>query len=217
MELFAGPVLERAPSAALAEGVRYAELAPSEPLPKPTTLERWRSRFTDDTAVGLRVPTRCWQSDEGGSLGDPGSTWLAEASEALRAALVVIVTDGSVTTGARDRARLRHFFERFPRREGSSVVWRATGLWEPDTLQSAARSFGVIGGFDGLDDPVPEGDLVYASLRAEGLRRSFSHAVLADVVDRLRESTATRAYVAIQSKQSVREARLFDTIAVGSV
>jgi hypothetical protein len=78
-----------------------------------------------------------------------------------------------------------------------------------------ARSLSVVGSFDPVDDPVPDTDVVYASLLAEGFRRSFSQAQLLDVLDKLRGSTASRAFVTIESRQSFREARLLQALAEG--
>ena len=78
-----------------------------------------------------------------------------------------------------------------------------------------ARSLGVVGGFDAVDDPVPPGELIYGSLQAEGLRRTFSHAELADVLAKLEASGASRAFVSIDSPQSFREARLLQALSEG--
>ena len=97
------------------------------------------------------------------------------------------------------------------------VVWRPTGLWEPESLQNMADSLSVVGGFDAIDDPVPDADVLYASLRAEGLRRSFSHAQLLEVVDKLEHSSALRTFVSIESGQSFREAKLLQSLSEGQV
>jgi hypothetical protein len=78
-----------------------------------------------------------------------------------------------------------------------------------------ASSLSVVGAFDAVDDPVPDTDVVYASLLAEGLRRSFSHAQLLEVLDKLQSSTASRAFVTIASGQSFQEARLLQALSEG--
>ena len=78
-----------------------------------------------------------------------------------------------------------------------------------------ARSISIVGGFDAVDDPVPDASLVYGSLVAEGLRRSFSHAQLLDVLGKLQASVATRAFISIDSPQSFREARLLQALSEG--
>lgn len=219
MQLVAGALLERPPGPKYLAELGFAELSPPEPLPKPATLTRWRQKLPDGFVLGLRAPETCWRSPEGalrpGEALDAGIRWLGEASDALEASVVVVSTDASLTTGARDRERLREYFSRIPRKEGRSIVWRPSGLWEPEAVQAMADSMSVIGGFDAVDDPVPDADVVYASLLAEGLRRSFSHAQLLDVLDKLERSSASRAFVTIESAQSFREAKLLKALSEG--
>ncbi len=219
MQLLAGALLERPPGPKYLEELGFAELSPREPLPKPDTLAKWRQKLPEGFTLGLRAPERCWRSEEGAlrpaqSL-DAGLRWLQEASEALGAAVIVVSTDASVTTGARDRERLRDYFRRIPRQEGRTIVWKPSGLWEPRAVQSMADSLSVVGGVDAIDDPVPQAEVVYASLLAEGLRRSFSHAQLLEVLDKLRGSSASRAFVTIESAQSFREAKLLQALSEG--
>ena len=219
MELFAGALLERPPGPKYRGELAFAELAPQGPLPKPGTLAKWRKDLPDGFEIGLRAPSSTWHPPNGplrpGTELERGISWLTEAADALGASLLVVATGPTVTTGARDRDRLREYFGRLPRRDDLTIVWRPTGLWEPETVQGMARSLGITGGFDAIDDPAPEGPIVYGSLRAEGLRRSFSHAQLLDVVNTLRSSDAERAYVTVDSPQSYREARLLQALYEG--
>jgi hypothetical protein len=146
---------------------------------------------------------------------DAGLSWLSEAADALQASMIVVATSSALSTGTRDRERLREYFGRLPKVEGRLIVWRPTGLWEPEMVQTMARSLSIVGGFDAADDPTPDADVLYTSLVAEGLRRSFSHALLLDVVDKLESSGASRAFVTIESGQSFREARLLQTLSEG--
>ncbi|MEM7437177.1 MAG: DUF72 domain-containing protein [Myxococcota bacterium] len=217
MEVLAGAALERPPGAKYTGTLKYAEIAPGTPLPKPSTLARWRKALPEGFELGLRAPRSCWDSPAGplrpSSDLDRGLSWLQAAMKAIEPSTLVVSTGATVTTGARDRERLRHYFSNLPSPDATRVVWRATGLWEPEAVQAAAKSMGVIAGFDGIDDPVPAGDTLYASLTAEGLRRSFSHAQLLEVLDKLAGSRAKRAFVVIDSAQSVREAQLLQTLA----
>lgn len=219
MQLLAGAVLERPPGPKYVKKLRYAELELAEPLPKPATLARWREALPAGFQIALQAPERCWRAPEGPLRRGPdiedGLTWLAESMEALRAQLLVVKTGASVTTGARDRERLQAYFDRVPRREGTTVVWRATGLWEPDEARAMAAKMAVLAGFDAVDDPVPAGSTAYASLAAEGLRRSFSHAMLLDVHEKLLSSGAARAFVSIDSEHSFREASLLQSFSEG--
>jgi hypothetical protein len=219
MELLAGALLERPPGPKYTSALRFAELAPQSPLPKPGTLAKWRQNLPDGFELALRAPDSCWQSSAGPLRPSPeldsGLTWLSEAADALQASMVVVATSSALTTGARDRERIREYFGGLTRVEGRLIVWRPTGLWEPETVQTMARSLSIVGAFDAVDDPAPDADVLYASLLAEGLRRSFSHALLLDVVDKLKSSGASRAFVAIESGQSFREAQLLQTLSEG--
>lgn len=219
MELLAGALLERPPGPKYTAELRFAELAPKNPLPKPGTLAKWREKLPEGFVLALRAPKRSWNSPEGplrpGEALDEGIAWLLEATAAVEASFVVVATDARVTTGARDRQRLRDYFGRLTRTEGVSLVWRPKGLWEPEQVQSMARSLSVIGAFDAAEDPAPRRDVVYGSLFAEGLRRSFAHAQLLEVVDNIAASGASRAYVTIESPQSFREARLLQALSEG--
>jgi uncharacterized protein YecE (DUF72 family) len=219
MQLLAGALLERPPGPKYTSELRFAELAPQAPLPKPGTLAKWRQKLPDGFELALRAPDSCWQSP-GGPLQasdelDAGLKWLSEAADALHASMVVVATNAAVTTGARDRQRLREYFARIPRTEGRLIVWKPTGLWEAETVQTMATTLSVVGGFDAVDDPAPEADVVYASLLAQGFRRSFSHAQLLDVLGKLQRSGASRAFVTIESGQSFREARLLQALSEG--
>jgi len=219
MQLLAGALLERPPGPKYTAELGFAELAPQNPLPKPGTLAKWRKGLPEGFELGLRAPEMTWNPPDGplrpGTALDEGVSWLSEASEAMGASILVVATGATVTTGARDRDRLRAYFDRLPRRDSLTIVWRPAGLWEADSVQSVARSLGVTGGFDAIEDPVPKGDVVYGSLRAEGLRRSFSHAQLLEVIDNLQASDASRGYVTVDSPQSFREARLLQALYEG--
>ena len=219
MQLLAGALLERPPGPKYSSELRFAELAPRAPLPKPSTLAKWRRALPDGFELALRAPDTCWQSPRGplrpSAELDSGVRWLTEAADALQASMIVVGTNAAVTTGARDRERLREYFARIPTREGRAVVWKPAGLWEPEAAQAMARTMSVLGGIDAVDDPAPKADMVYASLQAQGMRRSFSHAQLLDVLDKLQRSGASRAYVTIDSGQSFREACLLQALSEG--
>ncbi len=221
MDLLVGALLERPPGPKYVAALRYAELAPLAPLPKPTTLARWRRELPPDLHLGLRAPETCWRSPDGplrpSDELERGLSWLSEASDALEASVVVIATSAAVTTGARDRERLREYFARVPKAEERIIVWRPTGLWEPELRQTMADSLSVVGGFDVIDDPVPRARVLYASLRAEGLRRSFSHAQLLEVLHKLEGSCASRVFVCIESARSFQEAQLLRSLSEGQV
>jgi uncharacterized protein YecE (DUF72 family) len=216
MQLLAGALLERPPGPKYRSELRFAELAPRAPLPKPSTLANWRKQLPESFRIALRAPEPCWRSPAGplrpSKELDAGLAWLLEASVALEASLIVVATGATVTTGGRDRERLREYFARIPKHQDRLIVWRPTGLWEPPAVQAMASALSVLGGFDGVDDPAPSADVLYATLRAEGFRRSFSEAVLLEVLDKLRGSGTSQAFVTIESEQSFKEARLLQTL-----
>ena len=220
MEFFAGAVLDRPPGSKYASALGYAELSLGAPLPKPATMARWRKELPPGFRLGLRAPEACWSSDAGPlrpcETLDRGVGWLQEAIDALETSVVVVATGASVTTGARDRARLREYFARFPRKEGCFVVWRPTGLWEPELLRGAAPSLSVVAGFDAIDDPAPHGRQLYGSLRAEGFRQAFSVAQLADVAEKVRDAGAVEAFVSIESPHAFREAQQLQMLFEGA-
>jgi hypothetical protein len=219
MQLFAGALLQRPPGPKYTTELRFAELAPRAPLPKPATLARWRHGLPAGFEIALRAPEECWLSPAGplGFCDELGTAigWLSEAADALEASLVVVATGAAITTGARDRDRVREYFAEVLRATGRAVVWRPTGLWEPAALQRIASELSIIGAFDAVDDPVPNTETVYATLTAEGFRRSFSHAQLLEVLDKLRRSDASRAFVSIESPHSFREASLLQALSEG--
>ncbi len=220
MELFVGALLERPPRPKYFAQLRFAELAPTYPLPKLKTLSRWRDGLPEGSEVGLRAPLQAWNPPDGplraGPQLDEGLGWLRDAIDALDASLLVVATGAAVTTGARDRKLLGDYFARLPRRDDLTIVWLPAGLWEPPAVQAMSRSLGVVGGVDLIDDPVPSVPIIYGTLLAEGLRRSFSQAQLLEVRDTLNDSAPERAYVTIESPQALREARLLHALAEGS-
>jgi len=219
MQLLAGALLERPPGPKYSAELRFAELALSGPLPKGQTLAKWRASLPDGFDLALRVPTSCWETSAGplreGDELDAGLAWLSTAVDTLQPELLVLATSSEVTTGARDRQRLQAYVARLPRPDGTHLAWRPSGLWEPEAARRLSTRMGVLSGFDPVDDPVPKGEVLYGSLFAEGLRRSFSHALLLDVLGNLSSSTAATAYVTIDSPQSFREAKLLQSLAEG--
>lgn len=219
MQLLAGALLERPPGPKYTSELGFAELTLTGQLPKAQTLTKWRAGLPESFRVALRIPRSCWHTSagalrEGGEL-DVGLAWLTTAVEALEPALLVLATTSEVTTGARDRKRLRDYIGRLPRPSGMRIAWRPSGLWEPESVRALARTSDVLPGFDPVDDPAPDDEVIYGSLFAEGLRRSFSHALLLDVVDNVASSAAATAYITIDSPQSFREARLLQSLVEG--
>ena len=219
IRLFAGAQLERAPGPKYVEALRFAEMAPAAPLPKPTTLAEWRTRLPEDFRTAIVAPRAAVASREGamrwGDDLEAGLRWLLQAADALRARAIVVPTEADTTTGQRDRDRIAAYFERIPR-DARKVVWAPSGLWEPDLARPFAARLGIDLAFDPLDDVVPEGEVVYARLRAMGGRQRFGPDVLETVVDNVLASDAREAYVAIASPRSFKEAEKLAQLAAAA-
>lgn len=128
------------------------------------------------------------------------------AASILEAKFVVFTTGGDVTTGPRDRKLLRAWVERWAE-DPVTIVWQPTGLWDPEQAIPFAHELGVLYGFDPLDaDYLPGGDVIYARLRAFGMRKRFHESLLEEVVDAIEQTDAEDAYVALESPSSFREA-----------
>ena len=77
-----------------------------------------------------------------------------------------------------------------------------SGPWEPDEAARVATALGFLLAFDPLLDPVPEGPIAYARLRALGARKSFSDAVLEDVSVRLGAAMASESFIVIDAPRA---------------
>ena len=206
-----GAVLQRPPARRYVDALRFAELSPTAPLPRPTTLRRWRASLPEDFVVALRVPPEAIFTARGPlRLGDEGLDealrWVGEAADALQAALLVVPTGAAVRTGQRDRRRLADYFERL-RETGRTVVWAPDGLWRADLACREAERLGVVAAVDPFEDPVPPGGVAYLRLKALGARPRFSEGMLLDLADALEQTSDTECFAVFESPRAFREAR----------
>lgn len=208
--MYAGALLERPPGRRYLSTLRFAEIAPKHPLPRPGTLARWRRTLPEGFVTSLVAPRETFVSARGPLRFDEGLeerfAWLLEAADAIGARVLVVPTAAELTTGQRDRDLLRWFFDRVPRRTDRAVVWAPGGLWEPDEAYRQARRMNVVYGFDPLESPVPPGPLAYARLQGVGARIRLTEGMLWDAYARLATSEARETFVAIESPRSFREA-----------
>lgn len=218
-EIHAGALLDRFPGRKYCEALDYCELSLEEPLPRPGTLAKWRARVGDGLHVALVAPPSTWASAAGPLRFDDdleaGVSWLAQAADALAARAVVLATGKHLTTGQRDRGRLERWIERVGLAPGRDLVWSSGGLWEPETASRFARRLGVVCAFDPLVCEAPPGEVAYARLPAVGGRTKFTDAMLLDALDVIGRAEAARAFVAIDSPRSFREAKLLAKLAAG--
>jgi uncharacterized protein YecE (DUF72 family) len=208
--ILAGALLDQPPGRRYRESLRFAELAPREPLPSLRTLRRWRSDLPEEFVMSLVAPRGSWAGAAGPLRLDEGLkdgvAWLLDAAEALAARAIVIATGSEVTTGQRDRDRLAAYFEAWPRPEGTNIVWAPAGLWEPEQAARQAARMNVLCAFDPLEAPPPAGPVQYARLQAIGGRQRFTEGMLHAVHDRLEMTAAEEALVTFDSPRSHREA-----------
>ena len=215
--IHAGALLERPPGSKYLEALRFCELAFAGPTPKAGTLRKWAAELPADLTLGFVVPTAARRSEKGPLRFDDGMRAAfdatAEAADALRARFVVLPTGSELTTGQRDRDLVAGWVEQWPAREGQTLVWHPSGLWDRELAVPFARKLGVIWGFDPFQSAPPPGEVLYARARAVGQRQRFSETLIIDLVESLLASGADDAYVAIESERSFREARRLAEIA----
>jgi uncharacterized protein YecE (DUF72 family) len=215
--LLAGSALDRVPGPKYVAKLRFAELLPRAPLPRPATLRRMRHDLPEGFTLALRAP----QSTLCGARGplrfdaalEAAFAWLLQARDALAAKLLVLPTPADVTPGARDRELLAALCAKIPRAEGQHLVWIPNGPWEPEDAADLARSLGLVLGFDPLLQPKPAGPVTYARLLALGARRSFSDSILERVHDLLTEDADVESFAAIDAERSFDHAVRLQTLA----
>lgn len=207
--IHAGALLDRAPGPKYLDALRFAELRIAGPPPKPSTLARWGEDLPDDFTLGFVLPRAALQSAKGplrfdGEM-EAAFEWAQEAVATLKAAFAIVETGGRVTTGQRDRDLLAAWIERWS--SDARVVWHPGGLWDPELAIPFARQLGVTWAFDPLETEAPREALVYARLRAIGLRNRFGETELLEALESVAQSEADDAYVAIDSPKSFSEAQ----------
>lgn len=209
--IHAGTVLPEPPGPKYLKALDFVELAPVEPLPRVSTVQRWAERIPEGFLTSFVVPPAARRSARGAFRFDDAMRsafeWAKEAAELVRARFVVVPTGSEITTGQRDRDLLAAWLEAFALPEGRDLVWHPTGLWDRELALPFAEKLGVILAFDPLESEPPTGDrLLYARLRGVGMRSRFSETMLLDILDGLQSSDADDAFVAIDSPRSFKEA-----------
>jgi hypothetical protein len=215
--LHVGALLDRAPGRKYIAALRFAELAPRLPLPRPGTLASIRTGLPADFVLALRAPRSAVVSTRGALREDPeldkGLAWLSAAADALQARAVVIHTPSELTPGARSRDLLRAYVARLPRVEGRTYVWAAQGAWEPEEAQAVCQELGLCRAFDPLETrSSSRADVVYATLRALGHRAGFSYAALSDALLRTLEHKPSEAFISVDAERAFDIARRLQTL-----
>lgn len=208
---YAGAVLDRAPGPKYVHSLAFAEIAPAEPLPRAATIAKWRQAFPSGFVPSFVVPAPARRSARGAFRFDDAMKaafdWARESADALGARFVVVPTGSELTTGQRDRDLLAAWVEAFAAPEGRQIVWHPSGLWDPELAAPFAEKLGVVLAFDPLESVPPEGEpLIYARMRAIGLRSRFSETLLLEALDAVLGADADEVFVAIESPRSFKEA-----------
>ncbi len=208
MTRLAGAQLERPPGKKYAKALSFAEIRPPLPVPRTSTLARWREGLREDFELSLEAPLGTFTGDAGELRIDEGvrerAAWIKDAIVAVKAFAVVVRTPASVTPSRRDRDRLAACLDLL-RIDGCTIIWEPRGMWEADELPGRAAELGALPAFDPLQDPPPPGGAFhYARVRTVGQRARISEGLLYEIDQALADSE--RAYVAIESAQSFRRA-----------
>ncbi len=123
-----------------------------------------------------------------------------EHAQALQVRALVLPTPADLTPGARSRELLRAFTDKLPRVAGRHYVWSPSGVWGPDETAELCKELGLVRAFDPLQTPTrPEGDVVYAELRALGHRSGFSLAALDDALSVIDSAETREAFISVDS------------------
>jgi hypothetical protein len=219
--LYAGATLDRAPGPKYLDALAFAELAPAEPLPRPSTIASWRASLRPGFVASLVVPGSARRSAKGAFRFDDAMRaaleWTREAADVLGARFVVVPTGSELSTGQRDRDLLAAWIETFAPPPERRIVWHPSGLWDRELALPLAEKLGVALAFDPLESEPGEGDEpVYARMRAMGLRSKFSETLLLEALDCVLSTAPDEAFVAIESPRSFKEAvRLAELATLG--
>jgi uncharacterized protein YecE (DUF72 family) len=205
-----GAVLERAPGPRYFESLRFAEIAPRGPLPRPSVLSKWKSAAPEGARFTLLAPAQSWRSESGPFREDPakaeGAEWIARAHDALGADAIVLATGRDLTPGPADRERLARWAARLGAR-GRRVVWQPGGVWDVEEAAIFAAKIGVVCAFDPLEGAAPAGDVAYARVRAIGARARLGEGLLSSIVDAIADAPASTVYLAIEADDAIKKAR----------
>jgi uncharacterized protein YecE (DUF72 family) len=210
--LLVGSVVDRMPGAKYAASLPFAEVALRPPLPRSATLRKQRAELPEALELALRAPPSAISSSRGAMRMDDelerGVGWLLRARDALGASIVVLPTPPDLTPGPRSRELLAAYLEKLRGEIGdATLVWAPRGPWEHEVADALAQQHGMVLAFDPAVDPRPSGELVYARMHALGATRSFSDATFEEALEVMQEHPFSRAYVAIDSDRSFKQAQ----------
>lgn len=210
-ELFIGAVLERAPSNRYYELLRFTEIAPRHPLPRPKVFSGFRSAAPSEAHFTLLAPPDTWKHTSGPFREDPrqsaGAEWLARTHDALAADAIVLVTGPTLSPSARDREHFVRWATWLKDTNRRRVVWQPGGVWDFEDAADFARKIGVVCAFDPLEEEPPPGEIAYARVRAIGTRSRLGEGLLTSILDTMTEADADTVYLAIEADDAIKKAR----------
>jgi uncharacterized protein YecE (DUF72 family) len=214
--LLPGCVLERVPNSKYAKLLRFTELCPRAPLPRPSTLRRWRAETPKELLFALRMPTDAVISQKGPlRLDDDLKTQIeqsVEAADALDAVAIRFETPTAITPSARSRDLLEAYSEHLPQTENRLRVWTYSGIWEAESAYAFAEKLGLACSFDPLAEPFPQGKAGYAYIKTLGTRVRLSTQTLRSVVINLTNASLEKVYIALDSMSAVQQAILLQRL-----
>jgi len=210
MRLHVGTSLERPPQKGYTNHLRFAELTPRSPRPRPATLARWARDLPEGFATSLVLPLDLCAGDKGwlalGGEEDAAFNWIEAATLALKPVAVVVTTGRELTTGKRDRDRLAHYFGRM-KTPGAHRVWSPAGLWEGEAFYRMAERLEVLPAVDPLSVSPRPAQTLYAQVRGMGERSRLGEGLLLDLLDRVDATGAEEVMLSFSSKGAHRQAR----------
>ncbi len=200
---FIGVSTERPPGPGYKDKLTFVELAPTPPLPRSATLQRWREA-NPELATSLAVPKH-FLAGSGRFLSssdlDETATWICESAEAISARVTVLCTGPEFTPTARNKERFLALCGKV-RQPERRIAWQAGGLWEADETRDLALRHDIIPVSDPLDAKL-EGTVAYGRVRAVGSRIRISEGMLSEIQGQL-EGTTGEVYLAFQAVRAYR-------------
>jgi uncharacterized protein YecE (DUF72 family) len=153
-------------------------------LPKANKLRQWRKDVPPAFVFSVVLPSIVSELRQ-----DPAANAALksalEASDALQARCLVVVTPVAVTPTALNKKRLRALVEKLPS-DVVTIAWEPRGVWSVEESGAFAKELGVSLIVDAAQDRPPRGGVVYTRLRGIGASTRLGPAAIARVRESLR-------------------------------
>jgi uncharacterized protein YecE (DUF72 family) len=167
------------------------------PLPKPGKLAEWRKSVPPSFAFSVQLPAAVASLRPAAEM-EAALSRALEAARALEANALVLSTPTNVRPTKQNRERIAELGARLPK-DGHLLAWHASGIWEAEDVMATARAGGWLPIFDGAQEPLPPGPVVYTRIRALGHATRMS----ADRIEKLAHQLAGRreAFVVVEGTE----------------